>query len=66
MYFRRGDPLGDFKIREAQEERWLKSLPVCDYCHEPIQDDYLYNINGELICEDCLNRFFKKDVEDFT
>ncbi len=66
MPFRYGDPEDDFKLRDAKEARWLKSRPVCDYCHEPIQDEYLYDINGEFICEYCLDQFFRKETEDFV
>lgn len=63
--FRTDDPLDDFRRKDAQESAWLQRRPVCDYCHEPIQDDFLYDINGEFICENCLDRFFRKDTEDF-
>lgn len=58
------DPLSDFDRYDRQQEEWLKSLPVCDCCGEPIQDEYCYEINGDLICEDCLDMHFRKAVED--
>lgn len=63
--FRAGDPLDDFDLLDQAQARALSHRPVCNYCHEPIQDDFLYDINGEFICEDCLDRFFRKDTEDF-
>lgn len=48
---------------DAEQERRLARLPVCDYCEDPIQDDFYYEINGENICECCLDQFFRKDVE---
>lgn len=58
------DPLSDFDRYDRQQEEWLNSLPVCDCCGEPIQDDFCYGINGDLICEDCLDMHFRKAVDD--
>ena len=59
------DPIADFHRHDAEQQEWLEKLPVCSYCDEPIQDDYLYEINDELICEECLNDNFRKNVEDY-
>lgn len=59
------DPLSDFDRYDRQQEEWLNSLPVCDCCGEPIQDDFCYEINGELICTDCLETNHKKCTEDY-
>lgn len=58
------DPVEDFEKHDAEQERKLSKLPVCSYCDEPIQDDFYFEINGENICECCLDRFFRKDVDD--
>lgn len=58
------DPLSDFDRYDRQQEEWLNSRPVCDCCGEPIQDDFCYEINGDLICEDCLDMYFRKAVDD--
>lgn len=50
---------------DAEQERQLHKLPVCSYCGEHIQDDFLYLINDEIICMDCLNDHFRKDIEDY-
>lgn len=60
------DPLSDFDRYDRQQEELLNSLPVCDCCGEPIQDEYCYEINGDLICEDCLDMHFRKAVEDIV
>lgn len=60
------DPLSDFDRYDRQQEEWLNSLPVCDCCGEPIQDDFCYEINGDLICKDCLDMYFRKAVEDIV
>lgn len=64
MYYS-DDPVRDFMMHDAKQTRWLKKLPVCAECGEPIQDEHCYEINGELICEDCLNTNHKKRTEDY-
>lgn len=39
-------------LREA--EKWLENRPVCDICGQPIQDDHMYEIDNETVCEYCL------------
>ena len=60
------DPIADWDRHCAQEERELARLPRCSECDKPIQEDYAYCINDELICEECLNRNFRKEVEDYV
>lgn len=59
---RTDDPLMDFDRHQREQERLAAQLPECDYCGKPV-DDYYYNINGEIICEDCLNENFRVTVE---
>lgn len=54
-----------FRQHEEREQSEVDKLPKCDYCGEPIMDDYLYDINGDIICEACLHDNFRKDVEDY-
>lgn len=49
-----GEPYEDFLRKEPEEEKWLKTRPVCAWCGHPIQDEYAYEIDGELVCEDCI------------
>ena len=60
------DNLDHFERYDAEQERQLQKLPVCTYCGEPVQDDFLYLINDEIMCMDCLNDHFRKDVDDFS
>lgn len=56
----------DLASREDEKRcRYEDRLPKCDYCGEPIHDDYLYDINGEIICEECLKENFRRKVEDY-
>ncbi len=56
------DPLMDFEHHDREQAKRLAELPVCDICDDPIQDDFYYEINGENICEHCLDQFFRKEV----
>lgn len=47
---------------EREQDEALESLPKCDQCGEPIQDDYYFQINGERFCEDCLHKYYKKYI----
>ena len=40
-------------------------LPRCTYCDCYIKDAFLYDIEDELICKECLNDNFKKPVQDY-
>ena len=63
---RTNDPYRDFEMYEAEKERWLRSQPVCSHCGEHIQDENCYVVNDEIICEDCMEKHFKKRTEDLA
>lgn len=60
------DPVKDFERHDARQRRRLARLPRCSECREPIQDDECYEINGELICEGCLNENHRKRTDDYV
>jgi formylmethanofuran dehydrogenase subunit E len=64
MWSYSGDPIRDAEARDAEQQAALDKLPVCYYCGEPIQDDFCYEINDEIICEECLNANFRKQTDD--
>lgn len=51
------DPIADFNRWEAEQEKQLERLPVCADCDNPIQDETAFYINGEWICEDCMDAY---------
>ncbi len=61
------DPIADFSRhfdeQEAEHRAYIESLPKCEYCRKPIEDDYCYVINDEPICEECLEHYHRKKVE---
>ena len=59
------DPIADFERYDAEQERKLARLPECCVCGEHIQDDFLYDIDGELFCEECMNDSFRKCTDNY-
>lgn len=47
---------------DREQEEALEKLPLCSVCEERIQDEYCYEINGEIICEHCMVEYFRKDT----
>lgn len=50
----------------ADHDKALEMLPVCSECGEPIQEDYCFEVNGEYICEICMNDNHRKWVDDIV
>ena len=61
MSFYTDDPIRDAEMHEAEQERQLSELPVCDHCEQPIQDEHYYEVNGGNICPECLETYFRKE-----
>ena len=55
----------DLARKEAEEERWLRSRPVCAWCGEPIQEERCYDIAGELVCDECIDNCRVDTPEDW-
>lgn len=66
MCIRTNDPAADYDRYDAEREASLERLPKCDYCDKYIQDDCFYEINEEVICEECINDNFRKSVDDYV
>lgn len=60
------DVYDQWEVHDREQAKWLEKLPVCEVCGHPIQDEYLYLINDEFICEECLIREFRKDASDYV
>ena len=58
------DPHRDFLRYEEEMEEKLKERPVCDECGEPIRSDNLYEFDGVLFCEDCIEEH-RHSVEEY-
>lgn len=59
------DPLLDFDRWDGAQSKRLKQLPVCADCGEAVQDDHYYLINDSVICPDCMESGYRKEVEDY-
>ena len=65
MFRRTDDPLRDYERWDAEREAELEMLPICAECGERVTDDHFYEINGEVICPDCLRAYYRKEIEDY-
>jgi formylmethanofuran dehydrogenase subunit E len=59
------DALRDFERWDAEQAAELDRLPTCEICNEAIQDDFIYEINDCIICENCLEKHFRKQTTDY-
>jgi formylmethanofuran dehydrogenase subunit E len=64
-YTRRADPLDDFAAYDAHVSAELAKLPRCEYCDEPIQDDYLCDIDGTICCMECFSENYIRATENY-
>lgn len=53
--YRTDDPLADFERWDAERQAWLNSLPKCECCGEPIQQEKAVCIDGIYYCDECLD-----------
>lgn len=60
-----GDVVAYYDELDRLQAEYERSLPVCDYCGRLIQDEKYYEINGDKICQECLDDNFLKWTEDF-
>ncbi len=66
QFYYSDDPVADFLRHDADEAKELSRLPVCVECDEPIQDEYCFEINGELVCIRCLRDNHRKFTDDYV
>lgn len=65
MFYYSDDPGHDFDLYDSDLQAELDRLPKCCCCDNEIQDEYYYEINGEIVCEECLNEKHRKSVESY-
>ena len=63
--YRSCNPDFDLKRWEREQQEWEDSLPRCECCGEPI-DDYVFDIDGEILCIECMIAKYRRDVEDYV
>lgn len=60
------NPLTDFDNWDREQEKQLARLPRCSECGNSIYpDEFLFDFNGEVICEKCLNDNHRKWGDEF-
>ena len=40
--------------RDWEQNQWLDSLPKCEICEEPIQQERAVCLDGKWYCDECL------------
>lgn len=57
----------DFLMQDMEQARREERLPVCDNrkCRKKIYDDFCWEIDGEILCEKCMNARYRRFVEDY-
>lgn len=57
------DPVMGAANYEAERERKMQELPICDFCGNHITDDSYHEIRGLNICDRCLEGHRKNTPE---
>ena len=58
------NPIADAENYAAEQDEQLEKIAKCDRCGEPIYEKG-YKIDGELLCLDCVDELYGKDVSDY-
>ena len=63
------DPVADFLRHDSEQEKARERCPKCSCCREHIQEDELYDFDGELVCPECVDEYindnFKKRTSNY-
>lgn len=61
------DNYSQWEAHERQQESLRERLPICEEvnCGKQINEDHLFVIDGEILCEDCMIRRYRRNTEDF-
>ena len=59
------DPVSDYNRYCEEQERYERRLPKCCCCDHHIGDDFLYVIEDDIYCEECMKDEFRRLTEDF-
>lgn len=64
MYYS-DNPVRDYDRFDAEQERAMQKYPECACCGKRITDDFLFYIEGDIYCEECMEDEFRRPVDDF-
>ena len=59
------DALEDYTRYDERVRRETERLPECIRCREPIQEEHLYDVRGEVLCEECLRKKYRFLTENY-
>lgn len=59
------DPVADFALWDAEQQKRLNRLPECANCGETITEDYFYEIEGVQVCPDCMDSDYRRYMDDY-
>lgn len=56
-----------WEAHDIEMARREERLPVCENpkCKKRIHDDFYFEIDGEILCEECVNLRHRKYTEDY-
>lgn len=56
----------DFARQDLENERRRARLPVCEgrRCGKRIAEDEYYDVHGEILCEECMKRKYRRYTDD--
>lgn len=57
------DPVRDAANYDAEREKILEQLPLCNECNERIQDEYYFEVRGWTICPECMEGHKKWNLD---
>lgn len=55
------DNYDQWLAHDRRQEMQRERLPKCDRCKEEIQE-YFFDIYGDIYCEDCAHKLFRREV----
>lgn len=59
------NPIRDYDRYCEEQEREMEKYPECAVCGKRITDDFLYHINGDIYCLECMEDEFRRPTDDF-
>ena len=65
MYYS-NNPVWDAERYYQNCEKRKAQLPKCSECGEPITAECAYEVNGEIICEDCMTDNHRVWIDDLV
>ena len=53
-----------FARHDAEQEAELEKRPVCSCCCHPIQDEFCYQVDEEILCAECMDYAYRVSTEN--